>query len=149
MKIYLAGPWADRSRAHDTALRFEAEGFEITERWWNHVTVGTATTGSLLGYEPSIDEEEELKRQALIDIEAVKEAHLMVVLNFQKSEGKAAEQGIALAFNMPIIGIGQRGSNIFQFLDNYTWVETVDEAIHTAKVYRDLDARLRTPKHVE
>jgi hypothetical protein len=51
---------------------------------------------------------------------------VLVVLNLEKSEGKAVETGIALMNNIPIVSVGTR-SNIFQTLA--IEVETVQEAI--------------------
>ena len=52
---------------------------------------------------------------------------------------KIVEQGIAIERDIPIVTIGKRGehsNNVFPYLSNYRWVETLPEAI---KVIADLE----------
>jgi hypothetical protein len=64
-----------------------------------------------------------LRREAQHDWDDVKAADVLVVLNYEKSEGKATEQGLALAMGKKIIGVGKPGNNIFHYLPHYTWVD--------------------------
>lgn len=114
-RIYLAAPWVDKDKMELIARTFEAKGFSITHRWWE-VDPDTA----------------ELSAQALKDYFGVVKADILVLLNTSKSEGKAVEQGIAIAEEKPIVAIGTLNSeskNIFHHLPNYTWVGSVEEAI--------------------
>lgn len=70
--------------------------------------------------------QESIRFQAREDIADVRRADVLVVLNLQKSEGKAVETGIAIAAGIPIVSVGDR-SNIFQSL-GYE-VDTVDDAL--------------------
>lgn len=79
-----------------------------------------------------------LELQALKDLQGVLKANLLIVLNTAKSEGKATEQGIAIADGKPIIAVGERGvvtSNIFHYLMNYRWVKTIEDAVELAKAW--------------
>lgn len=124
MKVYIAAPWVRRSEAIEIGKLFEAAGIEVTSRWFFHKTTGdpndsTGVTSPLLT----------IQLQAFEDIADVRRADALVVLNLQKSEGKAVETGIAIAVGIPVISVGKR-SNIFQAL-GYE-VDTVDEALTIA-----------------
>jgi nucleoside 2-deoxyribosyltransferase len=67
-----------------------------------------------------------IRDQAYQDIADVRRADVLVVLNLQKSEGKAVETGIAIAAGIPVISVGPR-SNIFQALG--AEVATVEDAL--------------------
>lgn len=100
-RIYIAAPWARREEAREARLYFELEGFDVTSRWLD------------------VDE---LKcspvKEAQNDIEDVLTSDAVVVLNLQKSEGKAFEQGLAFMANIPIYVIGDKEQplHIFQRL---------------------------------
>lgn len=118
-KIYIASQWVERARMPEVAKQFEDSGFSITHKWWE-------TEG---GWEKSPDE---LRKQAEHDVEGVLSADAVVLVNTGKSEGKAVEQGIAIAAGKPIIAIGTRGEfslNVFHYLPLYTWVSSVEQAI--------------------
>lgn len=120
MKIYLAAPWVDRNAMPECASLLEKDGHTITHKWW---AVEAAP----------YNERTDLQRQghALQDVNGVAEADVVLLVNSGKSEGKAVEQGIAIALGIPIIGIGIAGEhskNIFHWLSIYTWVKTFHEA---------------------
>lgn len=122
MKLYLAAPWKDRASIAEIAGKLEAQGHSITKKWWEveDVPEGTAKAPEVL------------RQQAQDDMDGVVRADLVLVINTAKSEGKATEQGIALALNKPILIVGKRGefsANVFHYMLNYNWVETVDEAL--------------------
>jgi len=123
--IYLAAPWVDRTMMESVALQFEEAGYGITHRWWFKEST------------PVGDRTPEFMRQCAVeDVRGVAEADVVVVFNTGKSEGKAVEQGLAIAWGVPIVSIGKLGeysNNVFHYLDNYKWVETIPEAINCIK----------------
>lgn len=119
MKVYIAAPWVRKADAIAAGELFEAEGHVVTSRWFYHEGDPNDPTGAL----SSIDA---IRHQATEDIIDVRRADRFVVLNLEKSEGKAVETGIALAAGIPIISVGKR-SNIFQTLG--IQVATIEEAI--------------------
>ena len=118
-RIYIAGPWDIREMMPAIARRFEDQGFEITKRWWEHDT----------------DDPNELRECAVADMRGVRTADVFVVINSQKrgeeTSGKAVETGLALAYGIPIILVGER-SNIFHHLDEVAIVNTVETAAEVA-----------------
>lgn len=119
MKLYIAAPWANRADMPEIASAFESIGCQITTKWWE-VNEGES---------PS---DEFLQQCAYSDIAGVIVADAVVVINSSKSEGKAVEQGVAIAHFKPIVIVGKRGehtSNVFHYLPNYCWVETVQDAV--------------------
>jgi nucleoside 2-deoxyribosyltransferase len=121
MRIYLAAPWAHREDMPTISEQLEAAGHYITWKWWETPDL---KEGSIF--------DGELMKQAGKDMQGVIDADVLVVLNSAKSEGKAVEQGLAIAYKKPIIAVGKLGDgtakNVFHYLPNYRWVETVDEA---------------------
>lgn len=120
MKVYIAAPWARKDEAIAAGKQFRAAGFEVTSRWFEHQGDPNDSTGITCP-------DEDIRAQALEDLEDVLRADYLVVLNLQKSEGKAVETGVALANNIPFICVGPR-SNIFQLFGE-AMVESVDDAI--------------------
>lgn len=120
-KIYIAAPWVDREKMEEIATLFEGNGCTITHRWWNVENI------------PEVERTPSLmKKQAEMDLNGVLEADAVVLINSVKSEGKAVEQGIALAKRIPIIAVGKRGEhskNVFHYLPLYHWVEDVNAAL--------------------
>lgn len=106
--IYLAAPWVRREEARLVRDRLVAAGYEVTSRWLD--IDETKTTETI---------------EAENDVYDILTAELMVVLNLEKSEGKAVEQGIAIAINTPLYLVGEK-SNVFHHLPNYTIVPDVD-----------------------
>lgn len=113
MRIYIAAPWTCRAQAADAAQMFELSGHTITRRWWTH---------------RDTDEGEELAAQAVEDVDGIWNAQALVVLNVETSEGKAVETGLALAYMMPVIVVGER-TNIFHHLPAIHVVPTLTEAV--------------------
>ena len=114
MRVYVAAPWTHRNEARRVAGLVEASGHTITWPWWVHEAG-----------------DEEYGRLALLarhDINGVVTADALLLLNIERSEGKAVEQGIAIMEGVPIFGVG-RPTNIFQHLSVYEWFDTVREAI--------------------
>lgn len=111
MKLYLAAPWARREEAQRMSKVLEAAGHTITWKWWEHET--------------SDHDVAQMEKDAIHDYRGVCNADVVVLLNLMTSEGKAVEQGIAIARGIPIVAMGNHPSNIFQNLkDCYTWVSS-------------------------
>jgi nucleoside 2-deoxyribosyltransferase len=125
-KLYIAAPWIDRERMPEIAAKFEAEGHIITHKWWEFEDT-----------QESESTHDRLQEQAINDLDGVSRADILILINSSKSEGKAVEQGIALAHALPIIAVGKLGDgtskNVFHHLDNYVWVNTVEEAVDACR----------------
>jgi nucleoside 2-deoxyribosyltransferase len=116
-KVYIAAPWANRATARITGQQCEDRGIEITHKWWD--------------FEGDFEEAEKMQSYAEMDFEGVRKADFLILLDLAKSEGKAVEQGIALALGKEIIAVGERGAhskNVFHHLANYHWVADPWEA---------------------
>lgn len=115
VKVYIAAPWAHREEAKTVRDKFVAKGFTVTSRW---LDVDETTCSPV--------------EEAHNDLVDILEAGVMVVLNLEKSEGKAFEQGFAMAHEKPIFVIGDPANylNIFQLLrPAVTFAYNVDEVI--------------------
>lgn len=127
MRVYLAAPWVDRTKMEPIAKLLEEHGFELTHKWWKTEDIPESARTSAM-----------LEEQAQNDFKGVYTADFVLVINSSKSEGKAVEQGIALARGIPIYIVGSRGEhskNVFHYLPNYRWHDTVESAIRAmAKV---------------
>lgn len=128
MKIYLAGPWVERKIMPELALLLESNGHTITHPWWNYE-----------GEDQNTETPEFLRQCAKQDVAGVENCDAVIVINTAKSEGKAVEQGLAIAFEKPIICVtpGEKpSSNIFHYLSSYQHVKTFSEAIEGLKQYQ-------------
>lgn len=122
MKIYLAAPWKNREMMPELSAIFEAAGHTITMKWWETEVIEAE------GRNHNAD----LRTQAEHDRDGVFNADVVVVFNTAKSEGKAVEQGLAIAKGIPIIAVGKLGGeskNVFHYLKCYTWVDDINGAI--------------------
>ena len=107
MRIYVAGPWAHRHKAKDAAQTLREAGHKIVSRW-HDIWADADTTDPLM-----------LEQEAAMDLQDVDASDVVVVLNIEKSEGKALEQGFALALGIPVVVVGAR-SNVFHYLPEVT-----------------------------
>ena len=121
MKVYVAAPWADRVKAESIANEIRKSGHQITHEWWRFENV------------PEGNRNDEFHRIcAIVDSYGVRDADVIVLLNSMKSEGKAVEQGIAIALGKKIIAMGKRGEhskNVFHYMDNYVWVDSLYDVV--------------------
>lgn len=101
------------------ATKLESLGATITHKWWE-------TEGDK---EYAVSDH---AYHAWQDKRGVETADAVLVVNSAKSEGKAVEQGIALALDIPLFIVGIRGElskNVFHYLNNYTWCRTIEDGI--------------------
>lgn len=126
MKVYVAAPWRRKPDAIEAGKTLTAAGYEVTSRWFDH----DGDPNDPSGINTPLHQ---IQQQAREDIQDVLRANALVVLNLQKSEGKAVETGIALAHGIPVISVGDR-SNIFQALGFE--VATLEDAIARLNVLR-------------
>lgn len=125
MKIYLAGPWACRGDMPELAERIEEAGHTITHRWWHCDAEGNGS-----------ENKEFLEQCAKDDVEGVRTCDIVVCINNAPSEGKVVEQGLAIAYEKPIILVTpskKPANNIFHSLHHYYHVKTLNEAIKAIK----------------
>jgi len=123
LRCYIASPWSHKAEAADAQKKFEAAGLIVTSRWIQRE--------SNLTYEDLTkpEHEEELATQAILDVEDVVASDVFVILNLDKSEGKATELGMAYSLGIPIILVGDRTRNIFYFLPGIFRADTVEQAV--------------------
>lgn len=119
--IYVAAPWKHRETARAVAIQFREAGFTVMSRWHDE-------WGAEIGPEDSKDPMV-LAAEANADFADVILSEAMVVLNIEKSEGKAVEQGIAHTVEMPIVVIGTERFNVFQYLPRVRLVPDFDAAV--------------------
>jgi len=125
VKVYIAAPWVRKQDAIKAGKKFEEAGFTVVSRWFDHEGNPNDSTGAM-------SPDDDVQHQAIEDMNDVKSADYLVVLNLEKSEGKAVETGIALSYQIPFICVGPR-SNIFQILGNGMF-ESVEAAIEFLQV---------------
>lgn len=121
-RVYLAGPWVEREKAAEWSKLLEDAGFEITHKWWKYDGEGE-----------SKESPEFLESCARSDVNGVATADVVIVINSVKSEGKAVETGMAIAWRKPVCLIGKKAINIFYNLNFLYKVDTINEAIEWAK----------------
>ena len=118
MIIYVASPWKFRHEANQVAQQYKAKGHTIVSRWhseWADLDDSTIT-------------EAQKRDEAEKDVADVMVCQCLVVLNWEKSEGKAVEQGIAIARHTPIIVVGA-ASNVFHSLASVKCVNSFAESL--------------------
>lgn len=128
-KLYIAAPWVDRTKMPEIAAKFESYGHTVTHKWWLYEGSGYAAPHA------------ELAKQALADYFGVVKADVAVLINSSRSEGKAVEQGIAIALEKPIVAVGKLGElslNVFHHMSCYSWVDTVEEAVQVVTTGKGL-----------
>ncbi len=118
MIIYLAAPWKFRAEAKQVAGQYRDKGHQVISRW--HDEWGTKSDAGIT--------ESEKRDEAEKDVADAMAAQVMVVLNWEKSEGKAVEQGIAIARHTPIIVVGA-ASNVFHSLASVKCVSSFAESL--------------------
>ena len=117
MNIYVAAPWAHRSTAKTTAQQLRDADYKITSRWHDIWALEDDSTDPLI-----------LEQEAEMDLSDVEDADIVLVLNIEKSEGKAVEQGFALGLGIPVLVVGKR-TNVFHYLPEVTIMPDLARAI--------------------
>ena len=123
-KVYVAAPWSFKGYASEIARRIARQGdirFVVNSRW--HELDVTHD-------DPALHEAE-----AHNDISDVFDCDVMLVLNLERSEGKAFEQGMAFTLGKPII-IWGTATNVFHAIP------------HKFKFAHDWDSAWDLLKHV-
>ena len=120
MRVYIAAPWTRKAEAQYAADQCVAAGLRVSSTWHgpDH---------------PDTTDPAELQRQARHDINGVTWADALIILNLEKSEGKATEMGFALGLGMPVVAVGNRSNNIFYHLPEVRIVDTIEEAINALR----------------
>jgi len=112
VKVYLAGSWENRHKIRKMMDRIEKAGHIITTDWTWHDSDNPAT----------------LTDYANGDYLGVKRADVLVLDGETRSSGKMTEFGMAIAWNKPVILIGDI-SNIFKYIGVYAKAKDIDEVI--------------------
>jgi hypothetical protein len=118
MRVYIAAPWKHKSRAAEVKQQLQEAGLTVTSRWMDF----KETPGVAYEYNDDV-----MRAEALNDIEDVAKSTAMLYLNLEKSEGKATELGMALAYSMPIYVIGGKQNNVFLHLPEINHINSVEE----------------------
>jgi hypothetical protein len=118
MILYIAAPWKHRAHAREVAQQYRDKGHQVVSRWHDEWGV-KSDTGMTVA---------EKREEAEKDVADVRACQAMVVLNWEKSEGKAVEQGIALERRTPIIVVGAE-SNVFHNLPSVKLVDSFAESL--------------------
>ena len=122
MRVYLAGPWVRRDEVRAAREHVRAAGFTVDCRWIDFDATQHDENAEVV-----------MSREALNDVEDILESDALMVLNLEKSEGKAVEQGIAFSRGIPVVVVGPF-SNVFQRLQGFARVDTLEEGLAVLKV---------------
>ena len=125
--FYIAAPWDMKAEAKRIAKWFVADGWNNTARW---LELGDDLDST------------HYKAEAVNDVVDVANSDVLILLNSQKrgeeTSGKAVEMGMAIAWGLPVIVIGE-WSNVFHFLPGVKMVKTIEEAVAVAnEAYKEL-----------
>lgn len=101
MTVYLAAPWARKPSAIMAKRFLQFYGIDVVSTWTEQADT---------------DDPVEMRRNAMSDRDELYRADVLVLLNLQKSDGKATEMGMALGLEKPVIVVGGREGNIFYWL---------------------------------
>lgn len=128
MRIYVAAPWTHKADAKRFAETLEAAGHTITKKWWEHREVPGYLTADI-----PASERIELEQQAKEDFEGVLTAEAFVLLNLEKSEGKAVETGMAIT-SAGFLANGVTRAGVYRFF----LVGGKSNLFHYAPVWEDV-----------
>lgn len=100
MKLYLAAPWEFKREIAEEAKRLALFGYEVTQPWWMVEDTNDPVEG---------------RKQAMNDLKGVDAAHVLVLYDWKKSQGKATELGFAVGLGIPAVYVvGEESSNVFR-----------------------------------
>lgn len=123
--VYVAGPWVRKAECAAFRDRLVKEGFKVTSRW--------------LDLDESVDNSfkpenmQLLQQRAMEDIEDVLSSDILMLMNLEKSEGKAVETGMAMLSAKGIVMLGDY-TNVFQTL-NFPKAKDEDDAVRILSDY--------------
>lgn len=140
LSVYIASPWVRKDEARSAKDKFEAAGYKVTSHWIDH------HSDAELG-DPAA--EQELQEQAMEDVEDIVKSDVFIILNLEKSEGKATELGFAYTLGKLIILVGKRERNIFYYLPEIYQCDSVEEAIEGLKPEPNNDDKTASIDNVE
>jgi hypothetical protein len=125
IKVYVAAPWKHRLAARSAAAELTAAGFDVISRWHEAGGLWDESDSTSAGSNPDVSQ-----REAEMDFFDVFRSDAMLVLNIEKSEGKAVEQGLAHALDMPIFVVGTERFNVFQWRANVKLFDSLHAAMY-------------------
>lgn len=117
MKVYVAAPWVHKAAARVAQQQLACAGFTIVSQWVDTPDHNQNAASIMEG-------------EARMDRDDVHRADAIVLLNLAKSEGKATEFGMALAWGKRCVIVGPKEGNVFYALPEVEIVSTVADAIH-------------------
>lgn len=129
--VYIAAPWSHKPEAEAASKLFEEAGFTVTSHWIQYHT--NAWGGYNAGEVAPDTDNSELQLQAREDLLDIALAECFVILNLDKSEGKATELGWAIAGSKEIVLVGEKSRNLFYHLPQVRQVGSVEEAIQVLR----------------
>lgn len=120
MRVYIAAPWVRKADARMARERLQQEGMLVTSRW-------------LDSPEYPQDAADIMRRESHDNLIDIRVSDVLLVLNLEKSEGKAFEQCYAYCHSIPVVVVG-KPTNVFQYLPSgFTLVDTIDDAVETIR----------------
>lgn len=155
MKIYVAAKFEEGPLAHETMEKLKSMGHLITHDWTKENDSGLSGA-ELAKYR---------NKCAMADVNGVRDADLLFLINHPNGKGMFTELGIALAHKKPVIVVDRsKANNIFLHItepgeSTVVEVMTVDEGLRMVDAYqriivpalhkptyRGLDELIKTPR---
>jgi nucleoside 2-deoxyribosyltransferase len=93
-RLYISTGWGNRAEAQRAALLAEAQGWEITYKWWTH-------------HERDFDHRADRMRIATAEWEAIVTSRAVLVI-LPGGRGTHVELGMALAQGRPVVMVAKR-----------------------------------------
>lgn len=121
--VYLAAPFTHKKEAKEVRAKLEGIGMKVVAEWLD--SPSTLTNDDLTNPVYA----DEFQQMAIQDVTGINSADCLVILNLEKSEGKATEMGLAYATGRPIIVVGERSRNVFYFLPGVIQCKTVEDCL--------------------
>ena len=120
MKIYVAAKFEEKELVRGVHGRLAKMGHEVTHDWTKE-DLGKRTGVSAYSY---------LREAAIHDVEGVRNAQLLFLINHPQGFGLMVELGVAIGFDIPTIVVnpGARETPFF-YMHNIVCVDTVEEGL--------------------
>ena len=124
MNCFVSTKFEQRDQAKAFMLKLEAAGHSVTHDW----TTETADNLTRDEFVPT------MQRFANDDIEGVRRAEVLILINQPNCRGAYVEDGIAIALGKPVIVIhAERGEHVFFYAPNHYLVKTEEDALAIVK----------------